>query len=175
MSIQLLYVLWTRKSLNVDHLSESTYLTRKSALSLSHGGFLIGGSIQILHARPERWLNRLRMPPKQIHHQRPTKRRKDWPSTTRRLIIRIRHQSTADRQLCQSERDTGKHVNDDLLVDAALFATPKHEVSAQQSSDEGICTSFFSAVCAAERIHCGFVERHEGCEVAGVLAGCFEY
>lgn len=76
----------------------------------------------------------------------------------------------AHAQFCEGQGDSGKYVDDDLLVDAALGSAAKDDVAAEESGDEGVCGTLFAVVELGERVHGSFVERDEEREVLGVGA-----
>lgn len=173
------YVLWIRKFLRPDHVSELTYLEiRKISIIASSRRGAGWDHSQILHTAPQTRLYALGLPSKQPHDQRPTNTGKYRPPSTgnpRRNrpphdfpFLSLR--AAAHTQFCEGQGDSGKHVDDDLLVDAALGSAAKDDVAAEESGDEGVCGTLFAVVELGERVHGGFVERDEEREVLGVGA-----
>ena len=79
------------------------------------------------------------------------------------------------RQLRQRQHRSRKHVDDDLLVHAALDAAAKDGVPAYEPRKEGMHSGFLAGRGGgAKEEHCAFVENGVCGEVAGVLACGFE-
>ena len=142
--------------------------------------------LHILHTTPQTRLQRLGMPPEQIHHQRPTQARKHRPRPLRNRTPLVPHQAKAtaarrgrvpglDTQLGQGEDDAGEDVDDDLLVDGALDAAAEDGPAAEQAGEEGVQVRFFARGAEQpQREQAGFVGQGEEGEVAGVLARRFD-
>lgn len=129
------------------------------------------------------------MPPKQPHHSPPTQPRKHRPRIPRHALLPpLRHHHhpahavpavarQLHRQLRQRQHHPREHVDDDLLIDAALAAAAEDGVAADQTGEEGVVAAFARLGregLVVQQEHAGFVEESEGREVAGVRARCFE-
>lgn len=129
------------------------------------------------------------MPPKQPHDGAPTDARKHGPRIPRHVLLPpVRHDHDAahavpavlrllHRQLRHRQHHPREHVDDDLLVHAALAAAPEDGVAADQPRQEGVVAAFARfgrQGLVVQEEHAGFVEEGEGREVAGVRAGRFE-
>lgn len=129
------------------------------------------------------------MPSKQPHHSPPTQPRKHRPRIPRHALLpplghhhhpphavpavaRLLH-----RQLRQRQHHPREHVDDDLLVHAALAAAAEDGVAADQTGQEGVVAAFARfgrEGLVVQQEHAGFVEEGEGRQVAGVGARGFE-
>ena len=149
----------------------------------------MGQNLHILHTTPHARLQRLGMPPIQPHDGAPAHRRKDGPRVLRdALLPPLRHNHhpphaippilrLLHRQLRQRQHHSGKNIDDDLLVHAALATAAEDGVAAQQAGQEGVVAAFAGfrgEVFVVQEEHAGFVEEGEGGEVAGVSASGFE-
>ena len=124
--------------------------------------------VHISHRAPQARLQRLRIPPEQPHHARPTQARKHRPAiplNSLQLIlaqskhalptmlpIRTPHKRIRPRrlhrQLRQRQHHPRKHINANLLIHTTRRPppVPKNPVPAKQASQERVHVVFFAAV-----------------------------
>lgn len=100
------------------------------------------------------------MPPVGPHDYTPTQASEDWP----RVPCHLRPQNLAHaplflhRQLGQSKHRSCKHINDDLLIDAALNAAAENSIAADESGKERVHRGFLAGGGGGpEEEHGGFV------------------
>ncbi len=108
------------------------------------------GHIHVLHATPQTRLYRLRIPPVQPHNHRPTQTRKHRPSIPPHLFPKLSSHPDSPfapplyRQLRQRKHHPRKDIDDDLLIDTALYTSAKYQIAACETGDEGVSTVFFA-------------------------------
>lgn len=104
----------------------------------------MGGHVHVLHAALQTRLNGVWIPPKDPHHHSPTQARKDGPRIALYPFPHLPAWSKATftlfyhRNLGQRQNDACKDVDDDLLIDATLDASPKHQVAPSQTRKKGV-------------------------------------
>ena len=92
--------------------------------------------VHVLHTASQTRLKSSRMPSEDPHHRCPAQTRKDRPRIALHLFSqflanpRAPLTSSLNGQLCKCKHDSGENVYDDLLVDAALYATSKDGIAA---------------------------------------------
>lgn len=123
----------------------------------------------VLHTAPQTRLNSSRVPSEDPHHRRPTQTREDWPCIALHLLSQLSSHSHPSltsplyRQLGKCKHDSGEDVYNNLLVDAALYATPENGVAAYQAGQEGVKRTFFACGrCTTEADHGEFVDHGKG-------------
>lgn len=117
------------------------------------------------------------MPPVGPHDDAPAKASKDRPRVPRHLRPHnLAHAPLfLHRQLGQSKHRSCKHINDDLLIDAALNATAKNDIATEEPGKECVHRGFFPGGRGdPEEDHSGFVHDCVRSQVTCVLPGGFE-
>lgn len=120
----------------------AVYFTLKSSVKGAEGTV----HIHIFHAALQTWLNCIRIPSICPHYDTPTQAGEYRP---RILGHPSPHDFAEPRlflycQLCQSKHCTRKHIDDDLLVNAALIATAEDGITSNKSGKEGVRPCFFA-------------------------------
>ena len=121
------------------------------------------------------------MPSEDPHNHGPAQTGKNRPRIPLYLLPHLpthAHTTLAPllyRQLRQRKYHSCKHVYDDLLVDAALYATAEDEIPTCEAGEEGVEGFFFAGGRdTAEKDHCRFVGYREFGEVTRVGVGGLE-
>lgn len=127
------------------------------------------GYVHVLHTAPQTRLNSSWIPSEDPHYRCPAQTCKDWPCIALHLLSQLLSNSHSSltsplyRQLSKCKHDSGEDVYDNLLVDAALYATAEDGVAAYQAGEEGVKRAFFP--CGRRTLktdHTEFVDYSKG-------------
>ena len=108
------------------------------------------GHVHVLHTASQTRLKNSRMPSEDPHYRCPAQTCKDRPCIALHFLSQLLSQyrppltSLLYSQLCKCKHDSGEDVYNNLLVDAALYATAKDGIATYKAGKEGVKRTFFS-------------------------------
>ena len=137
--------------------------------------------LHVFHATPQARLYCVWIPSENPHYHRPTQARKHRPGIPLDRLSQISSYAYTtfafllNRQFRQCKHHSCKHIDDDLLIDTALYAATKYQVATCEARKEAVGRMFFAIRRdMAQEYHRGLVGDSESRKVARVYASGFE-